>query len=263
MKPLRGRIALVTGASRGVGRAIALALADDGADVAVNYRREEAAAREVVDAIRAKGRRAEAFAASVDRLADDEAMVSSIRGKLGTVDILVSNAGIASRGRAVADTDPEELERVIRTHAIAAHHLCRLLVPAMRERGRADIIMISSVATLTMDANGAPYNMAKAALEALALTLAKEERPYGIRVNVVAPGLVETEMGTRLAKAVAGVKDIRELDATMPFGRVCQPEEVASVVRFLVSPANTYVTGEKINVNGGGQMFRRAESEGA
>jgi 3-oxoacyl-[acyl-carrier protein] reductase len=253
---LEGRLALVTGGSRGVGRAIALALAEDGADVAVNYRRDTDAAQEVVGRIRAMGRRAEAFAASVDRLADDEAMVDAIRKSLGTVDILVNNAGIASRGRTVADTDPEELERVIRTHAIAAHHLCRLLVPAMRDRGRADIVMISSVATLNMNANGAPYNMGKAALEALALTLAKEEREHGIRVNIVAPGLVETEMGLRLAKAVAGVKDLRQLDAVMPFGRVCQPEDVANVVRFLVSTGNSYVTGEKINVHGGGQQFR-------
>jgi len=253
--PLQGRLALVTGGSRGVGRGIALALAEDGADVAVNYRRDADSAREVVERIRGMGRRAEAFAASVDKLADDEAMVEAIRKDLGVVDILVNNAGIASRGRSVADTDPEELERVIRTHAIAAHHLCRLLVPAMRERGRGDIVMISSVATQSMGANGAPYNMGKAALEALALTLAKEERPHGIRVNVVAPGLVETEMGVRLAKAVAGINDIRDLDAAMPFGRVCQPEDVANVVRFLVSPRNSYVTGERISVHGGGQRF--------
>jgi len=254
--PLAGRLALVTGGSRGVGRAICLALAEDGADVAVNYRRDEGAAREVVERIRATGRRAEAFCASVDRVADDQTMVEAIRRSLGEVDILVNNAGIASRGRTVAETDPEELERVIRTHAIGAHHLCRLLVPGMRERGRADVIMISSVATLSMGANGAPYNMAKAALEALALTLAKEERPHGIRVNVVAPGLVDTEMGSRLAKAVSGVKDIHDLDRAMPFGHVCQPEEVANVVRFLVSAQNSYITGEKINVHGGGQMMR-------
>jgi 3-oxoacyl-[acyl-carrier protein] reductase len=253
---LQGRLALITGGSRGVGRAIALGLAEDGADVAVNYRRDEPAAREVVEKIRAMGRCAEAFAASVDRLADDEAMVEAVEKSLGTVDILVNNAGIASRGRSVTDTDPEELERVIRTHAIAAHHLCRLLVPAMRDRGRADIVMISSVATQTMGANGAPYNMGKAALEALALTLAKEERPHGIRVNVVAPGLVDTEMGVRLARAVAGVKEIHELDAVMPFGHVCRPEDVANVVRFLVSPQNSYVTGERIYVHGGGQQFR-------
>jgi NAD(P)-dependent dehydrogenase (short-subunit alcohol dehydrogenase family) len=95
--------------------------------------------------------------------------------------------------------------------------------------------------------------MGKAALEALAFTLAKEVRKHGIRVNVVAPGLVETEMGRRLVKATAGVQDIRELDASMPFGRVCQPEDVANAVRWLVSERASYVTGEKINVYGGGR----------
>jgi NAD(P)-dependent dehydrogenase (short-subunit alcohol dehydrogenase family) len=93
--------------------------------------------------------------------------------------------------------------------------------------------------------------MAKAAMEALAMTLAKEERAHGIHVNVVAPGLVETEMGRRLVKATSGVTDMRSLDASMPFGRVCQPEDVASVVRFLVSERAGYLTGEKINVHAG------------
>jgi NAD(P)-dependent dehydrogenase (short-subunit alcohol dehydrogenase family) len=103
-----------------------------------------------------------------------------------------------------------------------------------------------------MGANGAPYNMGKAALEALALTLMKEERRHGIHVNIVAPGLVETEMGRRLARATMRVDDLRKLDAVMPFGHVCQPEDVANVVRFLVSERAGYVTGEKINVHGGG-----------
>jgi NAD(P)-dependent dehydrogenase (short-subunit alcohol dehydrogenase family) len=100
--------------------------------------------------------------------------------------------------------------------------------------------------------------MAKAALEALAFTLAKEERPNGIRVNIVAPGLVETEMGRRLMKASAGVQDLRDLDAVMPFGRVCQPQDVANVVRFFVSEANSYLTGERIYCDGGGQAALRA-----
>ncbi|WP_439814529.1 SDR family NAD(P)-dependent oxidoreductase [Zavarzinia sp. CC-PAN008] len=253
--PLAGRLALVTGASRGIGRAIALALAEDGADIAVNYRREEAAAQEVVAQVQALGRKAQAFRASIDHLADDEAMVKAIEDAMGPISILVNNAGIASRGRAVADTDPEEMERVVRAHAFGPHHLARLALPGMRTTGRGDIIMISSVATLSMGANGAPYNMGKAAMEALALTLAKEERPHNIRVNIVAPGLVETDMGTRLAKATTGVKDIHDLDAGMPFGRVCQPQDIANVVRFLVSPACGYVTGEKVNVHGGGQRL--------
>jgi 3-oxoacyl-[acyl-carrier protein] reductase len=249
---LEGRVALVTGGGRGIGKAISLALAEDGADLAVNYRKDEDAARETVAEIEKLGRRAEAFQASIDSAADDERMVNEVVDAFGFVDILVNNAGIASRGRSVASTDPEEMERVIRTHAMGPHHLCRLVLPSMRERDRGDIIMISSAATLGHAPNGAPYNMGKAAVEALAFTLAKEEQRNGIRVNVVAPGLVETEMGRRLVKGGAGIDDIRTLDNVSPFGRVCQPQDVANVVRFLVSQPAEYVSGQRIYVQGAG-----------
>jgi NAD(P)-dependent dehydrogenase (short-subunit alcohol dehydrogenase family) len=252
MSGLEGRVALVTGGGRGIGRAISLALAEDGADVAVNYRRDEDAARETVDAIRKLGRRAEAYAASIDSLEDDERMVGAVLGDFGHVDVLVNNAGVASRGRSVAKTDPDEVQRLLAAHAIGPHHLCRLLIPVMAERERGDIVFISSVATDGMAAGGAPYNMAKAAMEALATTMAKEVHTKRIRVNVVAPGLVETEMGRRLVKGAAGIEDIRTLDAAMPFGRVCSPEDIANVVRFLVSDAAEYVTGARIRVDGGG-----------
>jgi NAD(P)-dependent dehydrogenase (short-subunit alcohol dehydrogenase family) len=254
---LAGRVALVTGGGRGIGRGIALGLAEDGADVAVNYRKDEAAAQETVAAIERLGRRARAYAASIDSYEDDQRMVEAAVRDFGFVDILVNNAGIASRGNSVEKTDPAEMERVVRTHAFGAHYLCQLVLPSMKARPRGDIVMISSVATLHYGPNGAPYNMGKAALEALAFTLAKEVRHKGIRVNVVAPGLVETEMGRRLARATAGVENIRELDAAMPFGRVCQPEDVANAVRFLVSERGSYITGEKLNVYGGGQEMRR------
>jgi NAD(P)-dependent dehydrogenase (short-subunit alcohol dehydrogenase family) len=180
-------------------------------------------------------------------------MVEAVARDLGDVDLLVNNAGIASRGQSVAKTDPAELERVIRVHAFAPHYLAQLTLPGMRKKERGDIIMISSAATLHHAAGGAPYNMGKAAMESLAFTLAKEVRKYNIHVNVVAPGLVETEMGRRLVKATSGVDDLRKLDAAMPFGRVCQPEDVANVVRFFVSGGASYMTGEKLNVHGGGQ----------
>jgi len=249
---LAGRVALVTGGGRGIGRAIVLALAEDGADVAVNYRRDEAAAKETVAAAEALGRRARAYAAAVDDRAACEAMVASVERDLGPVGILVNNAGVASRGHSVADTDPAELERVVRIHALAPHALCQLVLPGMRSQTRGDIVMISSAATLFNGPNGAPYNMGKAAMEALAYTLAREERPHGIHVNVVAPGLVETEMGRRLMRASAGIEDLRQLDARSPFGRVCQPEDVANVVRFLVSERAAYLTGERLYVHGGG-----------
>ncbi|MBX3706038.1 MAG: SDR family oxidoreductase [Pseudomonadales bacterium] len=250
---LAGRIALVTGAGRGVGRGIALALARDGADIAVNYRRDEDAALEVVAEIERLGRRAYAYQASVDDYEQDAEMVAKIEAELGPVGILVNNAGIASRGQAVIDTEPAELQRLVATHAFGPHYLARLTLPKMRTLGRGDIVMISSTATRGLGAFGAPYNMGKTAMEALAYTLAKEERPYGIRVNIVAPGLVETEMGKRLMRATAGVQDLRQLDAVMPFGRVCQPDDVANVVRFLVSEQNSYLTGERLYCDGGGQ----------
>jgi 3-oxoacyl-[acyl-carrier protein] reductase len=252
---LQGRIALVTGGGRGVGRAISLALAADGADVAVNYRRDEDAAAATVAEIEAMGRRAVAVQASVDDADADEAMVDRVAGELGPVSILVNNAGLASRGRAVADTDPAEVARLLATHAEGPHHLCRLVLPHMRTCDRGDIVFISSVATDHHAANGAPYNMAKAAMEALASTLAKEEQRHGIRVNTVAPGLVETEMGRRLVQA--GGVDLDDLHQHYPFGRVCQPEDVAAVVRFLVGVQGSYVSGVRIRVDGGGQQIIR------
>ena len=249
---LEGRTALVTGASRGIGRAIALSLAEAGADVAVNYRRDAAAAEETVAVIKAMGRKAKAYSASVENWDDDVAMVADVVKDFGSIGILVNNAGIASRGQSVADTDPMEMERVVRVHAFGPHYLCKLVVPQMRALGRGDIIMISSVATLGNGPCGAPYNMGKAAMEALALTLAKEEREHGIRTNIVSPSLTVTEMGRRLTKATAGVDDIHALDARSPFGRVSEPDDVAAAVTWLVSSANPYANGQKININGGG-----------
>ena len=249
---LDGRVALITGGGRGIGRAIALALATEGADVAVVYRRDEESAAATVKEIEVLGRRARAYAADVGSVAEVEAMVAAVLDDFGAVDILVNNAGVASRGRAVADTAADEVEHLLRTHAVGAHILCRAVLPSMRTRPRGDIVMISSTITRDVPPNGAPYAMAKAALEILAATLAKEERRHGIHVNVVAPGLVETDMGRRLAKATFGTDDMRALDASFPFGRVCSPEDVASVVRFLVSPAAGYMTGEVLRVDGGG-----------
>jgi NAD(P)-dependent dehydrogenase (short-subunit alcohol dehydrogenase family) len=249
---LKGRVALVTGGGRGIGRAISLELAKAGADVAVNFRKDEGAAKEVVAEVEEIGRKARAYSASVENWDEDVAMVADVLKDFGSIGILVNNAGIASRGNAVADTDPAEMERVVRVHAFGPHYLSKLVIPHMRKEKRGDIIMISSVATRFFGPNGAPYNMGKAAMEALALTIAKEERKNGIRCNIVAPSLTVTEMGIRLTKARTGGKDIHELDASSPFGRVSVPEDVAAVVTFLVSSANPYANGQKVNVDGGG-----------
>ena len=253
---LEGRVALVTGGGRGIGAGISLALAAEGASIAVNYRRDADAAKETVAAIESMGGSARAYAAGVDDYEAAAAMVESAVTDFGFVDILVHNAGVASRGRSVADTDVEELERLVRVHTLSAHQLARHVLPSMRTRPRGDIVMISSVATSHYAANGAPYNMGKAALEALAFGLAKEERDNGIHVNVVAPGLVETEMGRRLVKA-GGVQDIKTMYDYSPFGRVCQPEDVAAVVVFCCSAAAGYMTGQRLEVDGGGPKLAR------
>jgi NAD(P)-dependent dehydrogenase (short-subunit alcohol dehydrogenase family) len=251
MSELSGRVALVTGASRGIGRGIALELAAAGAAVAVNYRRDADAAEEVVAEVRSGGGRAIAIQASVSEQADVDRLADEALAEFGVVDLLVANAGIASRGLSIADTDPAEVVRVMTTHTFSTHRLIQRLLPGMRSRERSDVVLISSSELNRMKANGAPYNMAKAALEALGLTLANEEVANGVHVNIVAPGLVVTDMGAKLVKAKLGLDDMAALDSTQPLGRLVHPGDIASVVRFLCSPAAAFVTGQRVVVDGG------------
>lgn len=247
---LAGRIALVTGASRGVGRAVATRLAADGAAVAVNYRRDAEAARRVVAQIEVRGGTAREYQAPVEDVAAVETMLAAIANELGTVDVLVSNAGSSSAGRSVFSTPDEEYLAMLRIHALGPVALIKRLLPGMRERPRSDIVVTSSAVTDTAPRNSAPYTMAKAAMEMAVRTVAREERRHNIRANIVAPGLVATDMGAMLAGALGS--DLAELEASYPFGRVCRPEDIAGVVAFLVSDDGGYVTGQRIVVDGGG-----------
>ncbi|MEY3266289.1 MAG: SDR family NAD(P)-dependent oxidoreductase [Ilumatobacteraceae bacterium] len=259
MGSLTGRIALVTGGGRGIGKAISLALATEGATIAINYRRDKESAEETMREILDNGGLATIHQGSNDIPEENVAMVKDILSVHDGIDIAVLNGGIASKGRSVLDTEAEELWQLVATHALGPHQLCRALLPSMRTRDRGDIVFISSVATTGMSANGAPYNMGKAAMEALALTLAKEERPHNIRVNIVAPGLVETDMGVRLARAMTGrreMEDLRSMDESAPFGRICQPEDIANAVLWFCSPSASYITGQRMQVDGGGSNIR-------
>lgn len=257
---LKGRKALVTGASRGIGRGIALELGRRGADVVVNYRRDAAAAGEVVAELEGMGRRALTAEAALGEPGSAERLAELTLGEFENLDIVVLNAGIASRGNSVADTDPSELGRVLATHAVSAHRLIQLLLPSLRSNQRSDVVAISSSELTFMRANGAPYNMAKAALEALAFTLAHEEAQNGLRVNVVAPGLVATDMGSKLVKAKLGIDEIGSLDSRQPLGRVCSPADVAGVVAFLVSQDAAMVTAQRVVVDGGADASPTGEA---
>ena len=248
---LAGRVALITGGGRGIGRAISLRLGQRGAAVAVNYRRDRASAQQTVEDLRKLGVAACAVRASVDSPAQCQTMVATTQSRLGPISILVNNAGVASRPGVLASCDLDEVTRLWKTNTLGPLRLCQAVLPAMRAEPRGDIIMISSAATSLWPAFGGPYNLAKAGMEALAYTLAHEEQRHGIRVNIVAPGLVATEMGRRLVKSAIGGAAVEDLDGRAPFGRVCRPEDVAAVVDFLCSEGGGYMTGERLKVDGG------------
>lgn len=248
---LQGRVAFVTGGGRGIGAACSVALAEAGADVALTYRRDEASANETAEKITALGRKAIVVQCDVSEQEQVGATIENILAETGKIDILVCSAGIASRGNSVRDTSTEEMLRVFDTHVMGSFWCCQGVIDSMREQGGGRIIIISSAATKSHGANGAPYSMAKSALESLMKTLSKEEGPNGIRVNAIGPGLVETEMGRRLSKA-RGAADIKDLYKTYPFGRVCQPEDIGNLAAYLCSDEGSYISGQVIYVDGGG-----------
>jgi NAD(P)-dependent dehydrogenase (short-subunit alcohol dehydrogenase family) len=249
---LTDRVALVTGSSRGVGRAVARTLAARGAAVAINYRRDKTSAAEVVAEITENGGTARAYQAAVDDELAVRGMVEAAREDLGPLSIVISNAGTASRGHTVAETSMSEFDSLMQVHAFGPIRLLQAVLPDLRAASRGDVVMISSTLAAAAPACAAPYAMAKAAMETCIMTLAREERSHGIRANVVAPGLVMTQMGRRLVHASAGGASIDDLNANYPFGRVCVPDDVARLVAFLVSDEASYITGEKIRIDGGG-----------
>ena len=255
MSGLEGRNALVTGGSRGIGRAISLRLAEMGANVAVNYASSQSAAEEVAREIADLGVIAKTYKADVSDRESCEAMVAEAISDFGQIDILVNNAGIGSSGihrATVTEATYDQFNLLIGANLWGPIHMCKALVPHMRDAARSDIVMISSVATDSYSERMGLYSIGKAGMEALAYTLAKEERIHGMRVNVVAPGLVDTDMGRKLITLLPGSDDMRERDATAPFGFVCTPEDIAAAVAYLVSEDGRYLTNQRIAVNGGG-----------
>jgi NAD(P)-dependent dehydrogenase (short-subunit alcohol dehydrogenase family) len=226
-------------------------MAVDGARVAVHYRRDEEAARATVDEIRRSGSEADSFRASMETAAEVDDLAAAVEQRFGPVGILVSNAGMLGKGRSVFKTSVDELSRLFQINTAGPFRLCQLVLPGMRSCERGDIVFVSSHGTSQFRPGAGPYNIAKAAAEALARTLANEERANGIRVNIVAPGLVATEVGDTVARASRGAGSATDLDAESPFGRVCRPEDVSAVVAFLVSNDGSYLTGVRIAVDAG------------
>jgi 3-oxoacyl-[acyl-carrier protein] reductase len=249
MARLEGRRALVTGGSRGIGRGIAVEMAREGADVVVNYRRDEDSARATVAEIERLGRRAVAVQADVADWPAVERMAAQAIAALGGLDIVVANSGVASRTQTVWEMDVEHWHRVIGVDLHGVFYTCRATARHLVDQRRGTIILISSIGADVCAAMGAPYYVAKAGVNALTKTLAKECAPAGVRVNCIAPGLVETDMGTRMMKAYGDA-----MLAGIPLGRPGQPEDIGRAAVYLASDDAGFITGKILRVDGGAWM---------
>ncbi len=242
---LEGKIALVTGASRGIGRAIATELAAKGAQVIVNYNGSEAAAAETVNAIRAAGGKAEARQCNV---ADYEACGQLISGVLEThkrIDILVNNAGI-NRDNLLMKMTEEEFDAVIDTNLKGTFHTMRFVSRQMLKQRSGRIINLASVVGLTGNAGQTNYAASKAGVIGMTKTAARELAGRGITVNAIAPGFIETDMTDRLSDKIK-----EQMSAQIPLGHFGKPEQVAKAAAFLASDDAAYITGQVLNVDGG------------
>ena len=244
-KELAGKVALVTGASRGIGKAIALALAKRGATVLVNYNGSRERALEVVAQIEAAGGQGEAVGCDVSDFAGCGRMVEEIIAKYAHVDILVNNAGVA-RDNLVARMSEEDYDFVLNTNLKGAFHTIRHLTRQFLKQKSGKIINISSVSGVVGNAGQANYAASKAGLIGLTKSVAKELAGRNICVNAVAPGFIETEMTTNMPQKA------RELAvASIPMGRMGSPADVAELVAFLAGGRSDYITGQVICVDGG------------
>ncbi|MBL8980882.1 MAG: glucose 1-dehydrogenase [Gemmatimonadetes bacterium] len=244
---LTGQVALVTGGTRGIGRAICVALARQGAHVIVSSRKA-AAVEETVAALRAHGASADGIPSNVGRLEEAHALATEALARHGRVDILVNNAATNPVFGAVEDTSPEAFAKIVDVNVRGPFELAKRLLPAMKANGRGAIVNMSSIGGLAPERGLGIYSVSKAAIISLTQVMAKEWGKHGVRVNVICPGFIKTDFSQVLwsNEAVMG-----EVLANQPIARLGTPEDIAELALFLASPAASFVTGSVYLADGG------------
>lgn len=242
---LQGKVSLVTGASRGIGAAIAISLANAGSDVVINYRSEQNAAEEVVDAIKSTGRNAQKCKFDVTNALEVTSELDRVATELGHIDILVNNAGI-NRDRTFLKMTGDEWGQVIDTNLTGVFNVTKAALPHMLSRGWGRVINISSIIGIMGNIGQSNYAASKAGILGFSRSIAKELASKGITVNVIAPGFTSTNMVNSLPQTV---KD--SLITRIPLKRFATPREVGDLVAFVCSPRADYITGEVFTISGG------------
>lgn len=242
---LKGKCALVTGASRGIGKAIALKLASLGANLVLNYRSSETEAMEVEKEVKKMGVDAISIKGDISKLEDVENLVSVAKEKFGSVDIMVNNAGI-TKDTLILRMKEEDFDKVIDVNLKGVFNCLKTITPVMVRQKHGKIINLSSVVGISGNAGQVNYAASKAGVIGMTKSLAKEVGSRGINVNAVAPGFIETDM-----TEVLGDKYKEEIKKNIPLKKLGKPEDVANVVAFLASESSDYITGQVIHVDGG------------
>ena len=240
-----GKVALVTGASRGIGKATAIKLAHEGADVAVHYVQSAEQAKEVCDQVHAAGRQSTTVAAEVTNRAAVNTMVAKITNELGSIDLLVNNAGIIGDGD-FNELTPEQWDRIIAVNLTGSFNVIWAVKDGMIERRFGRIVNVASIAGLAVRPNQLAYGVSKAGVISLTKSCCEPFAQHNIRINCVAPGAIATDMLSEISS-----ERLEHMRSTTPLGRVGEPEEMADVIAFLLSEEASYMTGSTIIASGG------------
>lgn len=245
MENLQGKIALVTGATRGIGKAIAIELIKEGATVILNYSKDDLSAEETLKEIEALGGYAKLYKGDISKYEICKSMIDFVASTFGKIDILINNAGVSFRGLFM-DFSDRNINDIFGINVLGAMYLSKEVIPHMLSKGKGNIINISSIWGEAGASCEVLYSSTKGAINLFTKSLAKELAPMGIRVNAIAPGVIETEMNSFLSK-----DEREELEEEIPFGRFGSTSEVAKMVTFLCSDKCEYLTGQIIKIDGG------------